>query len=95
MNGKQFRAAIYDKDKVLKGYINAEGNIVHVPEGTEYVRISDRPHVSVTSDRIKITTQPLEVQRSGNNRNLPCPCGSGRKFKKCCFYLDNPVHILP
>lgn len=21
-------------------------------------------------------------------RNDPCPCGSGRKFKKCCLYLD-------
>ena len=19
-------------------------------------------------------------------RNAPCPCGSGRKFKKCCMY---------
>jgi preprotein translocase subunit SecA len=19
------------------------------------------------------------------NRNAPCPCGSGKKFKKCCF----------
>ena len=21
-------------------------------------------------------------------RNDPCPCGSGRKFKKCCLRLD-------
>ena len=20
-----------------------------------------------------------------NNRNMPCPCGSGLKFKKCCL----------
>lgn len=21
---------------------------------------------------------------SGSDRNSPCPCGSGRKFKRCC-----------
>ncbi len=29
---------------------------------------------------------PLPVQRSGPKvgRNAPCPCGSGKKYKKCC-----------
>jgi len=27
--------------------------------------------------------QPLEVQKVG--RNDPCPCGSGKKYKKCCL----------
>ncbi len=26
-------------------------------------------------------------------RNEPCPCGSGKKFKKCC--LDKPFESLP
>ena len=25
---------------------------------------------------------------SGNNRNELCPCGSGKKYKKCCFQKD-------
>ena len=25
---------------------------------------------------------------SGLNRNDPCHCGSGRKYKKCCFTKD-------
>lgn len=25
------------------------------------------------------------VQRTKIGRNDPCPCGSGRKFKKCCI----------
>ncbi|WP_222928597.1 SEC-C metal-binding domain-containing protein [Oceanobacillus piezotolerans] len=24
-------------------------------------------------------------------RNAPCPCGSGKKYKKCCLYLPKPV----
>jgi hypothetical protein len=29
-------------------------------------------------------------------RNDPCPCGSGKKFKKCCLNLDRdePRHYL-
>lgn len=25
---------------------------------------------------------------SGPGRNDPCPCGSGQKYKKCCFAKD-------
>jgi uncharacterized protein len=28
------------------------------------------------------TTAPKRVSKT--SRNDPCPCGSGRKFKKCC-----------
>ena len=24
-----------------------------------------------------------------NNRNAPCPCGSGKKYKKCCLLKSN------
>jgi len=27
----------------------------------------------------------------GIGRNDPCPCGSGKKFKKCCMEKDNPA----
>ncbi|MEE9365893.1 MAG: SEC-C metal-binding domain-containing protein [Dehalococcoidales bacterium] len=26
-----------------------------------------------------------QITKRGVNRNDPCPCGSGRKFKKCCL----------
>ena len=28
--------------------------------------------------------QPRAVSTKKANRNDPCPCGSGRKYKKCC-----------
>lgn len=28
---------------------------------------------------------PLQTKRGKVGRNEPCPCGSGRKFKKCCL----------
>ena len=36
----------------------------------------------VEGDIPKPRTQRLEAPRTG--RNEPCPCGSGKKFKKCC-----------
>lgn len=26
----------------------------------------------------------LRERKKGRNRNLRCPCGSGKKYKKCC-----------
>ena len=31
------------------------------------------------------TRIPEKVQRSKVKRNEPCPCNSGKKFKKCCL----------
>jgi uncharacterized protein YecA (UPF0149 family) len=32
-----------------------------------------------------ILSQPYENPFKGVGRNDPCPCGSGKKFKKCCL----------
>jgi SWIM/SEC-C metal-binding protein len=34
-------------------------------------------------DRLLHPPEPLEAA-SSTGRNDPCPCGSGRKYKKCC-----------
>ena len=31
-------------------------------------------------------TQPIVRQTPKVGRNDPCPCGSGKKFKKCCLH---------
>ena len=36
----------------------------------------------VTGDELKTPTIRYETPRTG--RNEPCPCGSGKKYKKCC-----------
>jgi uncharacterized protein YecA (UPF0149 family) len=28
--------------------------------------------------------RPVQVQKAAAGRNDPCPCGSGKKYKKCC-----------
>lgn len=44
---------------------------------------TDREHIR------KMTIPPTQKQMSRKppkvGRNEPCPCGSGKKFKKCCY----------
>ncbi len=30
---------------------------------------------------------------SNVGRNEPCPCGSGKKFKKCCYHKIQPINL--
>ena len=36
------------------------------------------------SDLEKLLNPPLPVKSDKIGRNDPCPCGSGKKYKKCC-----------
>ena len=36
-------------------------------------------------DRLKELPNERLIRRVKIGRNSPCPCGSGRKFKKCCI----------
>ena len=36
--------------------------------------------------RIRAFGQELQQGRPSFGRNSPCPCGSGKKFKKCCLH---------
>lgn len=39
--------------------------------------------------QMQITPTPVQMRRTPPTvgRNDPCPCGSGKKFKKCCRYI--------
>jgi SWIM/SEC-C metal-binding protein len=39
------------------------------------------------SDVERLLNPPKPVISEKVNRNSPCPCGSGKKFKKCCLNL--------
>ena len=40
-------------------------------------------------DGIAVTSKPKTIRNQVDRvgRNDPCPCGSGKKFKKCCMHL--------
>jgi hypothetical protein len=49
----------------------------------QYRRDQQRWRRQVEADRAR--SQHLENRFKGVGRNEPCPCGSGKKFKKCCL----------
>ena len=51
------------------------------PDGTE--SSLDDVHV-VKAEEPK--ARPVTKEGTGAYRNLPCVCGSGKKFKKCCLH---------
>ena len=38
--------------------------------------------IEETEEKPKLDTTNIDISKIG--RNDPCPCGSGKKFKKCC-----------
>ena len=47
--------------------------------------------ISEARDDYKQTMQ--QSHKRGSARNKPCPCGSGKKYKKCCWHQDNQKEI--
>lgn len=41
--------------------------------------------VPLTEHQAKTMKNMPKIKRKGYMRNQPCVCGSGRKFKKCCW----------
>lgn len=41
--------------------------------------------IALMNDRLEQLPDERLVRRVKVGRNSPCPCGSGRKFKKCCI----------
>lgn len=44
-----------------------------------------RPDVEERRTKTKTKTEPKSAAQSRIARNDPCPCGSGKKYKKCCM----------
>ncbi len=68
-------------------YLGQSGQAPQASEWSEWARSLEQ---SITSKirldgSLKGTTHQKKTNHTG--RNEPCPCGSGKKFKKCCLNL--------
>ncbi|RMG38215.1 MAG: YchJ family protein [Gammaproteobacteria bacterium] len=72
-----------DEEGVVEfiAHFNEQGRPMVHRERSRFRRVDGRWYY-VDGDIPKPRTQRREGPRVG--RNDPCPCGSGRKFKKCC-----------
>jgi tetratricopeptide (TPR) repeat protein len=65
--------------------VSLDGNVLRekttVTFGGEGLPLRELPNVAA---RLRSSPPPGTVSTQKVGRNDPCPCGSGRKFKKCC-----------
>lgn len=47
----------------------------------------DKPEDISDLERLLNPSEPVRIAKIG--RNEPCPCGSGKKYKKCCGSASN------
>ena len=57
------------------------GRLAGGRELAQYARALRGPYLEAASG----TTRPIVKPAEKVGRNDPCPCGSGRKYKKCCM----------
>jgi len=43
------------------------------------------PHITRWQNPFHTSTSPMKRAVDKIGRNDPCPCGSGKKYKKCCM----------
>ena len=62
-------------------WLEGEGRLENGTLLGKYVRALGPAFEEATAD----TVRPLKNPGSKLGRNEPCPCGSGKKYKKCCM----------
>ncbi len=61
-------------------------SVVPRTQSTERVQVAKPTSAGFADGSAKPAKKPVKVQKVG--RNDPCPCGSGKKYKKCCGAND-------
>lgn len=51
------------------------------------------PFVALSDDEARQLAPMQKDQRKAWMRNKKCPCGSGKKFKKCCWGKYDPKRL--
>lgn len=76
------------KTKIAKHLLKLFKEVITNPQYAEPFK----KHYQLFKEKIKfecenplIPKTPIKRQSKKINRNDPCPCGSGKKFKKCCL----------
>ena len=51
------------------------------------INIKNNPSSSMNTENTKVTTNSKKNMDQNISRNSLCPCGSGKKYKRCCGKL--------
>ena len=73
---------IFDKYPGLKQFAQANQQNTETNSQTSLDKSPGLKQVAPTNQQ---NTQPVVRKNTKTGRNDPCPCGSGKKYKKCCL----------
>lgn len=78
------------------GYIDENGNMVETDEADEEaIEMSEEDMEEALKQLRKfLVKEPQRRVTPKIHRNEPCPCGSGKKYKKCCMDVNNNLFEL-
>jgi uncharacterized protein YecA (UPF0149 family) len=70
----------------FQGVFNSVPKELSHPESVKFQAPAERENVLETGAPVKpaAAARPGQSQQPKVGRNDPCPCGSGKKYKKCC-----------
>lgn len=70
----------YDKELLYKNMVEAKADwLYHLPQWEKLIPEERRKELYKEQKRSKTVVKGEKI-----GRNDPCPCGSGKKYKKCC-----------
>lgn len=71
---------VFKVEKAVEGNFFSDANQISYEGGDEPAQFSDSEEAEEKSEKI----MPIVNAQKNVGRNDPCPCGSGKKYKKCC-----------
>jgi len=80
--GGYARAGLRDSKYVIEGLINLYEEMDEPGKAAKYKDIDPDQQAGGPGSGERRKADPVRVVKIG--RNEPCPCGSGKKYKKCC-----------
>jgi hypothetical protein len=87
IDAPKFAGEINSEDLALMEFDDwDEAKAAHYAKGNEEIRFFATPHLRKTRLQVSEFPKPQTTpSKSKTGRNDPCPCGSGKKYKKCCL----------
>ena len=73
--------------RILRHYVEYLGATGHIGDSeayTDFIDDAEARFVSSIRDDGSVKGETVRNRHTAVGRNEPCPCGSGKKFKRCC-----------
>jgi len=73
--------------KEFFGYLDGSGRFPAAASWTGWVPALEGRYQALFREDGSVKGETFKKKYTDVNRNDPCPCGSGKKYKKCCMKL--------